>query len=57
MIELEPGLTPVTGTLTLLDPVPMTTLAGTVATLILPEFSVTVSPGEAAGVKRFKVMF
>jgi hypothetical protein len=54
---VEPTLTPVTGTLTLLEPVANVTVAGTVATPVLLEISITVRPGAAAGVTRFKVRF
>jgi hypothetical protein len=57
VIVVEPTLTPVTGTLTLLAPVVNITVAGTVAAAVLLEFSMTVRPGADAGVIRFNVRF
>jgi len=57
VIVVDPALTPVTDTLTLLEPVVNMTAAGTVATPVLLELSMTVRPGADAGVIRFRVRF
>lgn len=56
VIVTSPAPTPVTGTATLVLPVPKLTVAGTVATVGLLEFRLTVSAA-VAGTDRFSVRF
>jgi hypothetical protein len=56
VIVTDPADTPVTGTDTLLAPVATLTVAGAVATAVLPELRLIVS-AEAAGDDRFSVRF
>jgi len=56
-IVADPGAIPVTGTLTLAPPAAIATVAGTVATLVLLEFRLTVRPPTGAADDRFRVRF
>ena len=56
VIVTAPAATPVTGTDTLVVPVPKLTVAGTVATVVSLELKFTVSPARA-GADRFSVRF
>ncbi len=56
VIVTAPAATPVTGTDTLVVPVPKLTVAGTVATVVSLELRFTVSPA-GAGADRFSVRF
>jgi hypothetical protein len=54
---VEPPLTPVTGTVTLLAPVAKFTVGGTVATLELSELRLTVRPPAGADADRVRATF
>src|ERR1700736_6527100 len=56
VIVADPGVTPVTGTVTLVAPAANVTVAGTVATPVLLELRLAVSPAVAPA-DRFKVKF
>jgi hypothetical protein len=56
VIVADPAATPVTGTETVVAPVPKVTVAGTVATLVLLELRLTASPA-AAGADKVRVRF
>jgi FlaG/FlaF family flagellin (archaellin) len=53
-IKVEPAATPVTGTFTLVAPAANVTLAGTVATPVLPELRLMLTPLAGAGAERFR---
>ena len=57
VIVAEPAPTPVTGTLTLVPPVPNVTVAGTVATPVFVELRLAVTPPAGAGPDRLSVIF
>jgi hypothetical protein len=57
VIVAEPWATPVTGTLTVLEPEVKLTVAGTVAAAVLDDCKLTVTPETGAGAERFSVRF
>src|SRR5271165_2460818 len=57
LMVAEPAATPVTGTVVLVALAAKVTVAGTVATLVLLELTLTVRPPAGAGAERFNVRF
>jgi len=56
-ITVEPGATPVTGTVAVVAPAAKVAVGGTVATTVLSEIRLTVRPPDGAGADRVRVRF